>query len=59
MIILSLSAALILVLRGCEGEENIVEKASQGDLINSYGFPAFDPDPDDWPRIYLLEVSEQ
>ena len=26
--------------------------------ISPYGFLAFDSDPDDWPKIYLLEVTE-
>ncbi|MCK5131800.1 MAG: hypothetical protein KAR40_06560 [Candidatus Sabulitectum sp.] len=26
--------------------------------ISPYGLLAFDPDPDDWPKIYLLGVSK-
>lgn len=37
-------------------DESISEKADYS--ISPNGLMAFDSDPDDWPKIYLLEVSE-
>ncbi len=37
-------------------DESIADRADYS--ISPYGFLAFDPDPDDWPKIYLIGVSE-
>ncbi len=38
-------------------DESIADRADYS--ISPYGSLAYDPDPDDWPKIYLLGVSEQ
>ena len=37
-------------------DESISQRAEY--VVSPYGFLAFDPDPDDWPKIYLLGVSD-
>lgn len=44
------------LLRLAVPDESISSRAEY--VVSPYGFLAFDPDPDDWPKIYLLGVSD-